>query len=122
MGISNTTKIVCDYTDKDGKACGKSFLLPDDPKLNTKGVEHTVSSTDAYGKILYFCGPLHMVAHWVNFIKATPQPKEEPAAPPPQAANVIPFSGKPAADLSLAELQDMGIIEPPADLNLEDNQ
>lgn len=121
MGLSSITKLTCDLKGK--KPCTKMFLLPDPPAKPTPGAENTISSKDAMGNTLFFCSPLHMVAHWVEFIKATPQPKEEQPAPP---ANVIPFSGKNAASPSLADLQAAGIIEPevphaPESLDLEDN-
>ena len=115
MGLSSTTIITCDLRGK--KPCNKRFLLPDNPKLNTPGVENTVSTKDALGNTLFFCSPLHMVAHWVEFIKNTPQTEEPPQAPD----NVIPFNGKLAASLSLADLEAAGVIEPAADFNLEDN-
>ena len=75
MGASNTLRIQCDYFDGKGKQCPKAFILPDDPAKNTKGVENTISTVDAHGNKLYFCGALHLVAHWVAWLKATP--KEE---------------------------------------------
>ena len=69
MGASNTLKIECDYF-KDGKRCPKVYILPDDPKLNTPGVENTISTVDAMGNKLYFCGKEHMVMHWGDLIKA----------------------------------------------------
>lgn len=123
MGISSTTKIVCDYS-KDGKPCGKIFLLPDDPKFNTPGVENTCSVVLADGRRLYFCSILHMVAFGVNIIKNTPQSAPEV----PQPAKVIPISGRAAEGPSIEQLLAAGIIEPetevppaPENLDLGDN-
>lgn len=115
MGASNTLIIKCDYV-KDGRPCGKTFLLPDDPKLNSPGVEHTVCMTLADGRKLWFCSMLHAVAFGVEHIKGTPQVPE----PPPLPDNVIPFSGKLAASLSLADLEKAGVIEREENLNLDE--
>lgn len=75
MGLTSTTYLKCDYV-KDGKPCKKRFVLPDDPKFNTPGVENTVSSKDANGNTLFFCGALHLAAHWLNVHKKQEAEKE----------------------------------------------
>jgi hypothetical protein len=68
MGLTSTTYLKCDYVNN-GKPCKRVFVLPDDPAKNSKGVEFTVSSKDANGETLFFCGALHLAAHWLDVHK-----------------------------------------------------
>lgn len=111
---SITTTIACDY-----EPCTKVFHLYDDPKKDDKGIENIVTSKDAWGQELYFCSPLHMVKHWVDFIKKSPEEKEKTRTP--QAEAVV----KPTED-QIKKFAGMHIIEPvpepPEDLSLQDNE
>jgi hypothetical protein len=102
--VGLTTILKCDYV-KDGKPCGKTFHLPDPPAIPTAGVEFTVSSKDAHGGTLFFCGPLHLVAYWVDFIKSTPKPGEPAPQPAPEPKLIVMPSNK-----QIQKLQELGII------------
>ena len=109
---SITTTIACDY-----EPCTKVFRLYDDPKKDDIGIENIVTSKDAWGQELYFCSPLHMVKHWVEFIKKSPEEKARAA----QTEAVV----KPTED-QIKKFSGMHIIEPipepPEDLSLQDNE
>lgn len=74
--MPSITHIKCDY-EKDGKPCPNSAFLHDNPAHNAPNVGDFVRSTDAFGEVLYFCCPLHLVCHWTEVIK---KQKEEPKA------------------------------------------
>ena len=115
MGISSTTELKCDYV-KEGKKCGKVFFVPDPPSVPTKGVENSVRVIDANGTPLFFCSWLHLVAHGVQFIKATPALELDTKREAPK--KVIPTVTQ------IDKLIELGIIEKQAptedDLNLGD--
>ena len=115
MGIEVINKITCDY-EKDGKACGKTYLVPENAKRLPPGSAACIRVIDANGKCLVFCGWPHALAFGVSFLKATPTGKANPSQPPPVApvASVPSRVVKPTAEV-IAKLESMGVIVPDAD-------
>ena len=81
MSLTSVTTIQCDF-----KKCGKKYVLHDEPEKNNPGVADVVSSKDAFGHELFFCSPLHLLAYWTDFVRATqekPLTKEDTRVPAP---------------------------------------
>ena len=98
--MPSITHIKCDYK-KDGKLCGNSVFLHENPAHNAPNVADVVRSTDAYGQTLYFCCPLHLICHWTDELKK-------------QAAQKVQDTES-KAHKAVEELEGLSKIPPPPD-------
>jgi hypothetical protein len=115
VALSSTTKITCDYVDKDGKRCPKVFLIPDPPAKPTPGFETVLRVIDINGveHAKSFCGWLHLVAFGAAWLKATP--KDEPKkGPNPSQEQLISLAAAGVIE------SNFGPASPPEDLSLKD--
>lgn len=102
MPIIGITKLVCDYTDKNGKPCGKMFMVAENGKL-PPGSEKVLRLIDMSGTPRAFCDWPHLLQFGVDFIKATPKVPQVPAkieTKPPKIS-----------DAQMKKLEKMGVIE-----------